>query len=812
RAELAALDAALATRADGHAVVVTVHGHPGMGKTSLVDAFAEAHRADVRLYAGRCHQSESVPYQGADGVIDALAADLRRAGAAVDDLIGPGAAALAQMFPVLRRVDAFARARRREVRGLGPHETRRAATEALRALLAGLAGYGPVALFVDDLQWASDDGVGLLIDVLAAPAPPIMAIVAYRRDSVGRAPPLDRFLAALARHPGLARTDVPVGPLERDDVGALLASRALPGPAVDAALRDTAGHPYLLARLLDADAWDGAPADLSAILAAELARLEPDARAVLEVVAIADAPLRPRTAFAAAGVDVDPAVLDRLRRHKLIHRPTSSFDADLEPYHDRVRETALAHLSEARRRALHGQLAAALETSGPDDPERLAHHHREAGDPARALRWTLRAAARATATLAFARAVELYAQAVELVGDDDRVRLDVLAELTEAQVEAGRRADAAATCLRSFELARRLGDPRAAAALRARAGEHALLAGQLDRGLELIREALGEVDVALPTSGAVAVAQSINLGAELAGRGLDFTRRAAWDVPAALARRVELVLDVARALSLTDLRAPLMATRALLDALDAGDPALVQRALAIFVVTNSARSPDHPLVVEAERRAADLADELDDDLARAWADLAAGSRAVQREAYPAALVALRDAERRFAAAGGVHAREAAFARVAIIVVCSHGVDLGYARRGHARVLAEARGRGDRYAATWIEMTRVHLHLAADEPAAARDDLRRVNAIWPRVADSLFGATALLHELAIELYEDPPAAWAAVARIEPTFRQLFTSMIGSPRAQFCRLAAAAAAAAFEAGRCDAAATARRLAPL
>src|SRR5690606_8574784 len=129
---------------------------PGIGKTSLVSAFART-LDRVQVHAGRCHEAESVPYKGIDGMIDPLGDTLRRAGD-VEYLIGPGAGVLAQMFPALRRVDAFARARRDESRSRTPHEARRAASSALRELVRQLAQAAPVVLAVDDLQWADADG------------------------------------------------------------------------------------------------------------------------------------------------------------------------------------------------------------------------------------------------------------------------------------------------------------------------------------------------------------------------------------------------------------------------------------------------------------------------------------------------------------------------------------------------------------------------------------------------------------------------------------------------------------------------------
>lgn len=783
--ELAVLAEALAAARD-QAVVVTIHGQPGIGKTSLVSAFA---RTLEHVHIGRCRESESVPYKGIDGVIDSLGDALRRAhGNTVHDVIGPGAEVLAQMFPALRRVDLFARARRDEKQTRTPHEARRAASAALRDLVRELAHASPIVMAVDDLQWADADGVELLLDLLAPPAPPLLLLVTYRREAVDLSPPLDRFLAGLRAK----RVDIPLEPLDADGIAELLADSSIP---VEEALQETGGHPYLLSRLVEGD--HGTGADLSAVLAAQLAELEPPLRMLVDVVAVAAAPIGLQPALAAAGLEHDPTLLDELRRKRLIQRLSLGRDAPIEAYHDRVREVALAAMAPDHRRDLHRRLAAAYERFGLLEPETLARHYREAGDAPHALEWTRRAARNATAALAFARAVELYRQAVPLAGSAHE-RSAVLEELAEALVQFGHRADAAQTCLDAAALAREVGDPDRDAALRARAGQHYLLAGHLERGLELLGGALVEVGVTLPELPAVAVAESFNLGGILAVRGLAAAPRTNAAPDRALLRRLDLELEVSRALTFSDLRAPLIATRALLDALDAGEPSRLQRALALFVINNSARSPDHPLVVEAEARTHALASELGTPEAIAWAELATGFAAFQRADYATSLAAHREAERRFLAAGPLYAREAAMARVSIVMGCGNfGVDVATARRLYPRCVEDAAARDDLFIMMWTKITNVWLSLIEADVGRARDSLRELRDAWPRAVDSVFAAISLLMEISIELYENPATAWEAVERIQPEFQSLFSSLIPFPRLFYARLAANSALAAYQA---------------
>ena len=73
-----------------------------------------------------------------------------------------------------------------------------------------------------------------------------------------------------------------------------------------------------------------------------------------------------------------------MRGERLI-RPRTQADRDaLEPYHDRIRETVVAHLSPATIQGHHRRLAYALEALAGADPETMAVHFHEGGEPGKA--------------------------------------------------------------------------------------------------------------------------------------------------------------------------------------------------------------------------------------------------------------------------------------------------------------------------------------------------------------------------------------------------------------------------------------------
>src|SRR5262249_40151720 len=109
--ERAALHAAFDAARAGAPVLALVHGSSGLGKSTLLTRFAreltERHPGAL-VIGGRCQEPESVPYKALDAVIDALARRLQRLRELdAEGLMPRHAAALARLFPVMRRVPAL---------------------------------------------------------------------------------------------------------------------------------------------------------------------------------------------------------------------------------------------------------------------------------------------------------------------------------------------------------------------------------------------------------------------------------------------------------------------------------------------------------------------------------------------------------------------------------------------------------------------------------------------------------------------------------------------------------------------------------
>jgi len=498
--------------------LVFVQGTSGMGKTALVERFADEVRSrGAVVLAGRCYEREAVPYKALDGAIDALSrylANLPPAEAAL--LVPRDVQELIRIFPVLSRVEVVARSQGRPDDAADPNELRRRAFGALRQLLVRMADHVQVVLFVDDLQWTDNDSVRLLIDLLSPPEPPpLLFIGTYRAEEAGTSGPLAGLLGAARAIEGVAVRTLSVGPLDGRDTKTL--AEALLG---DATSNDTAtsishecrGSPFFLRELAHWSRHGGGaePMTLDRVLSTRIATLEGPARRLLEAISIAARPIELEVVIAAADIEDATTALGWLQRARLI-RGASGGTRRFTAYHDRVRETVSASLTEESLRALHDALAKALERTPAPDPELLAHHLAESGNRSRAAQLAIRAGDRAYEALAFDQSARLYRTALSL--ETERADEPELREkLARALSSLGRSKDAADAYLDaaqhagapSEQPARAMVVERAAPnrslELRRLAAEHYLVSGEIERGTEVLSSLLSDVGLRFPAN------------------------------------------------------------------------------------------------------------------------------------------------------------------------------------------------------------------------------------------------------------------------------------------------------------------------
>lgn len=603
--------------------LVFIHGKSGIGKTSLVERFltALAARSRVVVLPGRCYERESMPYKAFDSVVDSMArylAALPRHEAA--ELTPRDASALAQVFPVLRQVETIANAPQRSTQVLDQHELRRKAFAALRELVARLGDRRRVVIYIDDLQWGDVDSAALLREILRPPdAPAFLFIGAYRSEYEGRSPALDALLTGIPDGPGLERRDVFLGPLGADEtrsLAELLLSDRSPearnsSQRIEEVARECEGSPYLLQEIAAGSEFDSsadntedttpppsasdrersAGLTLDSVLYKRIAALPADPRALLETVAVSVRPLGEREALQSAGIQTqNPRVLVALRAARLIR---GAGGGEIEPYHDRVRETVLAHMQPAALAQCHLRLAAALESSMGEgsaaDAEAAAVHFEGAGEKDKASQYYSAAADSASVALAFKHAAELCQRALELSSSTGESRRRLVVRLAEALGNAGRGPEAARAWR---EAASGAAEPEVFELERKEAYWFAS-SGHVDEGREALLKMLRRVKVRIP--GTVGWIVGIVLSEiQLMLRGMRFHERSESEIARVELERIDTYWDATRSFGMIDVPTAIyLIPRCLLLALHAGEPGRIARVLALHHIGSSAlRSPD----------------------------------------------------------------------------------------------------------------------------------------------------------------------------------------------------------------------------
>jgi serine/threonine protein kinase/tetratricopeptide (TPR) repeat protein len=767
-AHLRTLEEAWAAARGGAAVIQLVHGSSGMGKSALVRRFLDDAAAEGAIaLAGRCYERESVPFKALDSVVDALSQRLARLPRLeAEGLMPRDILALARLFPVLRQVEAVTAGPRRAVEAPDPNELRRRAFGAVRELLARLADRQPVVVAIDDLQWGDVDSAALLAAVLRPPdAPSLLLLACCRTEDWNDSPFLHELRAQLAAQGNDVR-ELAVGPLDAEQ-SYRLALGLLDGDHSDGRAQakriaqEAAGSPFFIDELArhvsGGESSEPGLVSLDEVLRARVIRLAPDAARLLRVVAVAGRPLPLQTATRAAEV-YDASAMAVLKAGNLIRTRGTADSAVVECYHDRIRETAVSLLRPDQLSHAHLRLAVALESTPQPDAEALAIHFRDAGDAERAAEYAVRAAERATETLAFDRAAQLYRLALSL-----RPARTLRVKLGEALVLAGRGPEAAEAFLSATAQA-----PAAEALdLQRRAATQLLRAGRIPEGIAAFRQVLEAVGMKLASTPGRAVASLLLQRARIRLRGLRFKERDETQVPADHLTRIDVAYAVTTGLGMVDsIRATEFEARQLLLALDAGEPHRILRALAAETCMLSMQGTR---ATQRTERAYDamktLGDRLDTHEAQALIIGVRGIIGFQEgrwkegfEFCDSATELLRDHCR------GLHWE---------LTTCHAFALFSLARMGHYRALSqrlttlvkEANERGDLYAVTNMLCSVGYCRpLLVGDPEGSRRELEETVARW-NVHDSfhLQHFNAVLSNTYIDLYGGEGArAWERIS--------------------------------------------------
>jgi tetratricopeptide (TPR) repeat protein len=440
-----------------------VVGPPGTGKSRLLEAAVQlADEAGMAVHAGRALSS----------------------GARAFSLFG-GADAPADMASTYEGLTQSL-GRRTDAQALSD----RARAEVL-ARLADLGRGGPLALILDDVQWADGASLALLEELPAhLGEAPVWLVLGARDELLEARPELVATFDSAGR--------IEQSPLRASGVAELVWMRTGRDPmtAVVQALADrTGGNPLFVEQLLavlEPRALEGEldgewplPATIEHAVQARLDQLPPAERDGIALLAIFGRPTS-ASELAALGLGAARTTLASLLRRSLVARVPGG---DVERYRLRnalVAEVAYRLLDEEPRRALHHRAAVLAESSGRDSEE-VARHRAASGDAEGALPFYARATLEHAARGDSPGVLRCATRALALgLGDDHAFGVHVACAEAARFLGDGPRErhhlDEASRCART---------PRERALAASEDGEWLRRARRLDQALERLTEAVG---------------------------------------------------------------------------------------------------------------------------------------------------------------------------------------------------------------------------------------------------------------------------------------------------------------------------------
>jgi eukaryotic-like serine/threonine-protein kinase len=747
RREVALLQSLLESATPGNPRVVLLQGPSGLGKTALAEHFLGSLKGAL-VVRGRCTSQELVPHKAFDGVIDALALELRSWPiASLQSLLPDDFDAAVELFPVLGGLSTAWRRPR-----LGQASSRRrTAYRALRLLFLNLRRAQRIVVFVDDVQWGDRDSVALLRELLLSPgAPGLLFVFGHRTDARADSPFVTELLDGREAL-GAAMNTIALRPLQPANARALVAELVpdATGATLDRIVSEGDGVPFLLGELArtgsERTPLPPQSVDLAGVVRRRMQELPPAARTLLETVSVAAHPLRERTALLATGsVEAARQSVHALLAGQWIRRDSSG--STIEAYHDRIREAITSARPAPRRAEIHRALAHEMAASGVADAELLFLHHRAAGDHLKAIPHALEAAFTAMSGLAYHRAAQLYGFVLEHGAESSKQQLRT--KVAEALILSGRSAEAAEVLLTQAEGAA----PNEAFALRRTAAELLLKSGHLERGLVVTGAILPKVGLKLQTGFVGSLISLLYHRARLWWRGLSYTPASVATADARALHRVDTGMAIAAGLAgMGTLSGAALQTQCVRLALDVGEPRQVCQALttecmfsAIEGNLDRSRRLQQEVALLGTRASTPYQLAMEQLCAGMVAEFAAGELGESLTAYQSAQLA-------FEPIPGTtwERRSALFGTIDVVAAMGNYRDL------HALVpdaLRQAELEGDRFGFILIALSNGRFHwLSRDEPEQVRALVERA-AQWFPQAGLLPHSMGILTSVSTDLYE------------------------------------------------------------
>ena len=446
----------------GEGRVIVLAGEAGIGKSRLIVELEERLRPEPHATI----RWSGLP-QRANAPMAALIDELSRAtGFAADDSVPLKMQKLRQQFEALGPLAAEATALACNLLGvpcddaspginqLSPQKRKERTLAMLLARVELIVRHQPALIVVEDVHWIDPTSLEFLAMLVeGASTSCILAVIASRPEFVCPWPDHSHVgtlvLSRLSRSDSTALLHQVAGKrriaasIEAEIVrradGVPLFIEELTKSLLESGGGDDGGRPF---RALAANAAQRIPDTLQGLLLARFDRLE-RAKPIVQAGAV----IGREFSFELLRMVLDmnegelAAALDELVSCGLVFRRGPASQATFIFKHALVRDAAYAMLIRAQRQKLHAEVARSYERRFPEtleaQPELLAYHFSEAGNPMKAIGYLLAAGERALVRSASTEAMSHLAQARELTASlpqsRERLQFELRLEITLAR-------------------------------------------------------------------------------------------------------------------------------------------------------------------------------------------------------------------------------------------------------------------------------------------------------------------------------------------------------------------------------------------
>jgi tetratricopeptide (TPR) repeat protein len=483
--ERTAIRTAIDRALSGHGSLVMLGGGPGVGKSRLAMEMGEyASRVGFRCLVGHCYErDEPFPYLPFVEIIESSLAqaaspeDFRRR-------IGDRAPELAQIVPSLRRVFPDIP----PPLDLPPAQKRRYLFQSISEGLAHAARSRSTVHILEDLQWADESTLALLIHLANRVSQlPVVIIGTYRDGYSEQNSALTRTLEELIR---MGNRPLKLGGLSRDAVAQMLQSLSrgqAPDRLVKLIFEESQGYPFFIEEVyqhlveegkvfdeagqfrtdIEIDETD-VPENVRLIIDRRLERFNEHEKRVLAAAAMIGRNFSFRLLNEVSQIDVDElfTAIEKAQQMGIIIPSSEGPEQPFTFAHELVRQTLLAEVSAPHKQQMHAAVADAIERVYPrfvnERAGEITEHLLKAGsfaDGPRLLRYLALAGKNALEVAAFEEAGRHFRSALSFQGAVElREKADLLASLAMAELGLERWDAAVANLREVLEIFTDLGD------------------------------------------------------------------------------------------------------------------------------------------------------------------------------------------------------------------------------------------------------------------------------------------------------------------------------------------------------------------